>query len=314
MYRDDLEAALERADDLERELDRARAELSVDEKKIAELEQQLAEARKQAKQSKSEKQAKADKEKAEKQKAAKLAEAAKLAKGEEKAEADEAEQAAGSEAPRRKWGGLAAAIALLAIIAGGGIYAFTVFSDKPPPPPLPPGAPTPPVTKPGELVDVTRDLGTAFGMARKHFPDPELRKFDASYVDEQGIAHLAFSGSEVRYYFMSPSRAAAPEPPSKLPLGAPHPLVRPFCKLTVVTRRDNPLWVSEGSDGETDCGQAIPTPRCSAVEVWAKARKLGAPAGAVASLAYGRSGWQFEIDDGNRRVFHEQIPDSCPPH
>src|SRR5581483_2072376 len=196
-YRDDLEAALERADDLERDLERERGAHARDEEKIKELERQLAEARKQAAHAKTKK--------------------------EQPAKASPQDEAAKSGKRNMLWmvAGASALIVLLMYLG------FTMYGGAPRKPAVPsslPLMPRPPSASPSDpdQFDVTAGYFTALDLARKELPDAELTMLKAEFVDERGMAHLNYDG-RARYNFRSPSRAAAPEPPANVPLGVPHP-------------------------------------------------------------------------------------------
>ncbi len=275
MYRDDLEAALARADDLEKELARAREELSVDEDKIARLERDLAEARKRAK--------------------AAPAPPAATATGKAKS-------------PRAVLIVLGVAVALGA--AGVAFSTMASSSTNTSPAPSPSKTPSP---EAGELFDVSVGYGQALAMARRTFPDAELLRIEAQYVDEQGRAHFKYNG-EVRYRFRSPSRAAAPPPPNSEPLGAPQTRRRPFCRLSVYAYKDHALRVSNGNDGDTDCGgESIPPPRCTVAAVWARARAQGAPGGAIAEIDLDGRGWRLAVNSDRGTVFAGRFADDCAP-
>ncbi|HZS36028.1 MAG TPA: hypothetical protein VFF06_04340, partial [Polyangia bacterium] len=270
-YRDDLEAALERADDLERDLERERGAHARDEEKIKELERQLAEARKQAAHAKTKK--------------------------EQPAKASPQDEAAKSGKRNMLWmvAGASALIVLLMYLG------FTMYGGAPRKPAVPsslPLMPRPPSASPSDpdQFDVTAGYFTALDLARKELPDAELTMLKAEFVDERGMAHLNYDG-RARYNFRSPSRAAAPEPPANVPLGVPHPSTRPFCTVTLRARKGDPLRLLKGTDGEQDCGKSIPAPRCTVAEVWAEARKHGAPAGALASVTLDDDGWWIGIYD-----------------
>lgn len=63
--------------------------------------------------------------------------------------------------------------------------------------------------------------------------------------------------------------------------------------------------------------KAIARPRCSAVEVWRRARAADAPEGGLAKLEYIRgepAAWLFVIEDAPRKVnFRVMIEDTCEP-
>jgi hypothetical protein len=279
-YRDDLEAAVERAETLERDLARARSELSHDHDRIADLERQLAEARKQ-------------------QAAARTAPVEKP--------------------PSRRWMAMIGAALLLAAVGGLG-FALQFGSPAVPPPSKPPKPlPTVPVQLPPGAFDVTAMLGNAVAIAQKELPDVKLLRIEAAFLDESGLAQLGFGG-EVRYRFVSPSRARQP-PPTAPVLGAPAVDNRLPCRVSVKATKDHELNASSpfGTGSECSSEEALPgAPRCTAAALWQKARQMGAPANALASvelrMSGGKARWHFTILDSasNQYVFDHDLPDDCP--
>jgi hypothetical protein len=280
-YRDELEAALQHADAAERDLERARGEIASDEKRIAELEKQLKEARARAERM--------------------------------QAQPPSVTTTAQTGTPRRM------AVVVAGVLLASGAAGYFLFRaqapERPRPKVTPPAAPAPAPALPAGDVDLGAMLGTATGMARNTFSDAQLTRIDAEYVDEAGVARLHYGGY-ARFDFRSPSRVrGAPTPLG--PVGAPvkeAPNVE--CELDLRVSQDKPLHVySQGGD----CSHATPVPslRCTVPQVWAKARDAGAPAGTLATIGLRQHHdafyWRFYITDHvtGKSVFSKDIDDDC---
>jgi hypothetical protein len=283
-YRDDLEAALERAEMLERDLKRAKAEISADEGRIAELERQLQEAR------------------------------ASVRKHE--SSPDEADLKPARERRPMLMAGLIAGAA----VAAGGILLLRAPTGSPPtaaPVSVPAAPPAPPVVPlPPGGVGVDPSYAVALRLAQGELGDAQLTRIEAAYVDERGVAQLGYGG-EVRFRFISPSRANQP-PPSAPVLGAPAVDHRLPCRMSIWFDQASKPHV--GSSSRTDCTDALPPgpPHCSLAAVWQKAKVKGAPSSALATvdlrLRRSQPSWHFAIYDqaAKRTVFSEIFPDDCP--
>jgi hypothetical protein len=331
MYRDDFEAALERAADLERELERAHAEHARDEQKIADLRAKLEAAQREIKEAKQKRKRDDDPPKPDRADwkeglsddrtpvdQRRTAEMLERMENDRKAKSDSAAPADDKPATYRTR--LLVAGTGIGIAAAGLIAYATLRPTAPSTPtpattpagvtPAPTGAPVKSNRDPTTYVDVSGNLPQAYALARGTFSDGELTEIDAEYVDDQGIANLNYNG-EVRYYFMSPSRAAAADPKATEPVGAPHNQQRPFCTLDVKIYPERKPYVREGSNGEHDCGSPVAPPRCTVAEVWGLAKSRGAPSPALAHIKYGSKGWSFKISDSGKTLFREMIADSC---
>lgn len=171
-YRDDLEAALERADALERDLARAKSENDADHERIAELERQLKEARKNAPKPKSD------------------------------SPSDDLR-------PTRSPRDFFVAGGLLAIAIG--IALAVSYLSAPTSPKRVTAAPVAPKAPPANGIAVSAGYNSALAMAQEKFPDARLARISAEYVDPAGVAEISYGG-EVRYRFVSPSHANQPPP------------------------------------------------------------------------------------------------------
>ncbi len=173
------------------------------------------------------------------------------------------------------------------------------------PSPSPSAPPTPgPVNT--AAFDVTGYIATAQKLARGYFDDVVLVRIDAEGVFPDGRARLKLSDDfSVLYRFVSPSRAKRPR---DLPKGVPF---KPTCKVYVnVTGNGVDVHPLEG----WECDEPlVGKPRCSARDVWQKARLQGATTEeAAADVGYwagpgGKGRWHLDIED----EFSEWITDDC---
>jgi hypothetical protein len=277
-YRDDLEAALAHAEAAERELADAKSALDKDEKRIAELEEQLAAARRRTSSMKSAK------------------------------PPDNAKSGV--------YGTVTTGL-FIAVIVGFGIgFAFLKQSCRqsqrqatlPKPNPVA-GQPAPQNT-----LDVSGAVGAASKMTIAEFSDGVIYRIEADYVDEAGLANLSYGG-DVTYRFVSPSRAAQP-PPSAAKLGAPVVDNRQSCRIYV--RASLSRGMRLGSSYNSGCEEIPTGPvQCTVAQIWAKAREAGAPSGALASVNMrtrnGKRKWNLSITDNatHQAVFSRDFPDDC---
>jgi hypothetical protein len=153
-YRDDLEAALERAETLERDLARANSEVTVDEERIAELERQLKEAR------------------------------ANLPK-------ETPQKPARSRAPYLA-AGVLGVLALGVVFAVLQSSSAPPKTSNGPPPKLTPPLPAPKLDP--HDVPVSSSLPAALALAQRSFSDAQLSRLNADYVSPLGIAQLKYGG------------------------------------------------------------------------------------------------------------------------
>jgi len=154
--------------------------------------------------------------------------------------------------------------------------------------------------------DVTGFLSTAEKQARAIYDDAVLVRIDAEGVFPDGRARLKMVDDwSVLYRFVSPSRRQRPK---DLPKGVPF---KPNCKIYVnVTAKGVNTYPLDG----WECDEPlIGKPRCSARELWQKARSLGATdEEAAAEIGYwagpgGKGRWNFSIEDD----FSNWISDDC---
>ena len=106
------------------------------------------------------------------------------------------------------------------------------------------------------------------------------------------------------------------QPDKSLPKGVPHKETQE-CAFRIMLSPGDGVEIRTFSKAITEASmcikqKAIPVPRCSAKQVWAKAIAKGAPSDAVASLSYrpelgGRVVWWFDIDGG----FDARFADDC---
>jgi hypothetical protein len=155
--------------------------------------------------------------------------------------------------------------------------------------------------------DTSAFLEKARAMALQHFSDAALTSFYADGIAPTGLVDLTASEDfEVVYSFRSPSRSV---PPSDHPANVAY---RARCVVTVYVDREgvrvNPVtW---------ECDDPlVPAPRCRAKQVWAKAQKLGAPAGnVVGTLQYRMNEdaqeprWALSVPPS----YGDLLPDGCP--
>ncbi len=160
-----------------------------------------------------------------------------------------------------------------------------------------------------ERFDITASLTTALKVARQHYADATLIKIEADNVTPDGTANLVLGKTSiVRYQFRSDSRST--KPGSEDLQGSQGA----FCLYYVYAdkRRYYHYPVSEH-----DCtAPLLGPPKCSAAEVWEKARKRGVPADLkVAKLQYTavprskkrRATWIFSA--GTKLEL--KLPDDC---
>jgi outer membrane protein assembly factor BamB len=137
----------------------------------------------------------------------------------------------------------------------------------------------------------------------------QLVSFKANHVLSNGTIDLEasyHSGAPVEYVFLRPSGAV--EDPT-VPVGArskPDPFVRVSVTVSkpryysvrgdrggYIKRRNRGMEASRwGSASQAD---AVPLPACGLDRLWQEARRLGAPADAVATVTYDKYGFAFEI-------------------
>ena len=145
-------------------------------------------------------------------------------------------------------------------------------------------------------------LPSALAEAQKILPDAKLTRIDAEGVAPDGKAHLDVSDDfEVLYRFVSESAA---QPPPDHPKGVKW---EPLCMVQIIVEADEVMVIPMKGFG---CEKAIPRPKCSAQEIWAKAVAKGAPASnAYASLWFGYAGgkWSFSIEGD----FSDTFVDGC---
>ena len=169
-------------------------------------------------------------------------------------------------------------------------------------------------------VDLSAVEPIAAAMARDTLPDAVLMSMKGDLVDARGVQDLATFGGRVEYEYLSPSRAAAPPPPSSQPLGAPRSSSKlPTCAVDIRYRPGGFATYTTEALGSS-CGEALPgPPRCTVVAVWKEAIARGAPANALARVSLrmhsGKPRWSFTITDHDRgtTAFSMNLPDECPP-
>jgi serine/threonine protein kinase len=173
-------------------------------------------------------------------------------------------------------------------------------------PSAPPVAPPTPPAVNAASFDVTGFVPKAQALARKYFDDAVLIRIDAEGVFPDGKARLTMVEDwDVTYRFASPSRSKRPK---DLPKGVPF---KPTCKVYVEVKSSGVgVWPLEG----WECDEPlVGPPRCSARQVWQKARAQGATGEeAAASIGYwagpgGKGRWHLDIED----EFSEWIDDGC---
>lgn len=210
---------------------------------------------------------------------------------------------------RRNWNGLIATLITLVMI-GGGVALFVFISPN--------SSKLGRQLKSKSSVQLTSDLPGALAEAQKFFPDALLTRIEADYVDPRGVTDLAKYGGEVRYRFMSQSRADMPDPPPSGPIGAPQQaLARPICAVAIVYRKGVMRTYDYQYKG-SECGRPIREPlRCSIEVVWAEAIRRGAPKEALAHVRVDRPtkaenvNWSLRIVDQGKQVFDMDLPDAC---
>jgi type II secretory pathway pseudopilin PulG len=261
-YRDDHDAALARADALEKELADARAEHQRDEAKIAALEARLRDAGK--------------------------------------------PPAAPKPKPKRltrRWWITPAVIGISLVV---GLVVIVVMVRR--------------LRTDKERVaygwDVQEYLAEAIADAKQQWPDAELMKITADYVDSYGRAQLDVSDGRLSYWFRSPARATPPPAPARI--GMPAPSRTQPCQLRErIYKRDTSLTRDTQTDSSPGCGESQPQPLgCTIPQIWQRAIAKGAPASALASITlrteYGKRVWKLEIDDATHaHDFHATFDDDC---
>jgi hypothetical protein len=144
-------------------------------------------------------------------------------------------------------------------------------------------------------------------------------------VRDDGRADLTLGASAMGYAsYRSP---AASRPPPGTPAGVSD--LRLSCEAQVNFGPGHEHAPSVHESSARECREPLVTPpRCTLAEVWQRARGRGAPAGAVATINYGRDRdtgepdapvageWSFMIaGDEPRQGFHARLADDCgaPP-
>ncbi len=162
-------------------------------------------------------------------------------------------------------------------------------------------------------IDVDKFIDWAIAEARRNVPDARLTRFDVDGVYSSGIADIVQVDGHIDLRFVSPSRTARPK---SVPRGVK------------VSGRDCEFRIMGSADGAeifdmSDFGEcksvAIPRPRCSMKQVWAKVRaKHKNIDDAVADLTYMTNivsheiVWAFGIDDDDDdKDISEMFKDDC---
>jgi len=154
--------------------------------------------------------------------------------------------------------------------------------------------------------DTSAFLEKARAMALQHFSDAALTSFYADGIAPTGLVDLTASEDfEVVYSFRSPSQSV---PPPNHPTNVAY---RARCVVTVYIDREGvrvkPVtW---------ECNDPlVPTPKCRARQIWAKAQKLGAPSGnVVGTLQYRMNEdakeprWSLSVPPS----YGDMLPDAC---
>jgi hypothetical protein len=154
--------------------------------------------------------------------------------------------------------------------------------------------------------DVTGFIPRATAIARDAYDDAVLVRIDVKGVRVDGTADLVLAEGDALYRFQSPKRSV---PEKGRPLGAP---ARHHECIYYVSVEASGQVRAHPVDWECDY-PLIGAPKCSAAEVWAKAKRMGAPStNAIAELGYwaddhGHGRWMLEIGS----AFSNWIPDSC---
>lgn len=150
-------------------------------------------------------------------------------------------------------------------------------------------------------VDLKALLPLAREQLRQH-EGAEFAGFRARYVRSDGTLDLQAKGysPEVTFTFVQ-QQAAPPRDPS-LPVGVGQGLSPMATAYEVEVRKGGLKRPSLGLSSPFPLQGPAPEPRCSPRQLWDAARRVGAPEGAVATIAYemtiGRGpSWHFEIQD-----------------
>ena len=184
-------------------------------------------------------------------------------------------------------------------------------TDEPEPdlPPLPRDKPYPLTIKgfSADAWDFMAFYPAALAEAKKIFPDAQVARIDARGVTADGKVHLSMSDDfNVLFRFTSPSAAKRP---------ADHPRGvkwEPLCMVQIIIDKDDAMVIPMQGFG---CETPLPSPKCNARQVWARAIDKGAPPNnSYAQLWYGYDNgkWSFEIEgDDDVKGVDLTLGDGC---
>ncbi len=164
-----------------------------------------------------------------------------------------------------------------------------------------------------QKIDVDKFIDWAIAEAKRNVPDARLTRMSVDGVYASGIADIVQVDGNIDLRFISPSRTGRPK---NVPRGVK------------VTGRDCEFRIMGSKDGAeiydmSDFGQcksvAIPRPRCTIKQVWAKVRSKHKDLNeAVADITYMTNivsheiVWSVTIDeDGDAAAVSEMFPDAC---
>jgi serine/threonine protein kinase len=138
--------------------------------------------------------------------------------------------------------------------------------------------------------DPSQHLALATRMARSWIDDATLSSISFVPVESDGRVNVALMCSgHCSYLFQSPARSTWPE-------GVPRNVeLRRKCEVMVYVE---PTRITAQEVNTTNCERPIgPPPRCTFAQVWAKARRRGAPVDLAAEISWSSGkAWRFSMD------------------
>ncbi len=162
-------------------------------------------------------------------------------------------------------------------------------------------------------IDVDKFIDWAIAEAKRNVPDAQLTRFNVDGLYSSGIADIVQVDGYIDLRFVSPSRSVRPK---NVPRGVK--VSGRDCEFRIMGSPDG-VEIYDMSDFGECKSVAVPRPRCSIKQVWAKVRaKHKDIDDAVADITYmtniasHKIVWAFDIDDhDDDRDISEMFKDDC---